>query len=179
MNLDIRSARKREAEILDHLMQSYLAEFATFESVETDQTGRYVYPFLSHYWEDPNRYPFLIRCDGDIAGFALLRFEVDPVAGREAMELAEFFVLPQFRRSRVGTAAARHLFDLFPGRWNVRVLKSNRNAYPFWRQVISDYTGNHYNEQPPGTAVGGNYTFTFQSATDADMPDDLDDLVDY
>lgn len=179
MNPEVRSARKNEATILDQLMQSYLAEFATFESVETDASGRYVYPFLSHYWEDPNRYPFLIRVDGDIAGFALVRFEVDVGTGREALDLAEFFVLPAFRRNRVGTAAARHLFDLFPGRWHVRVLKSNKNAQPFWRRVISEYTGQNYNEQAPGTAIGGNYTYTFLSATDADLPDDLDDLIDY
>lgn len=54
------------------------------------------------------------------------------------------------------------------------MLRSNKNAYPFWQQAVGHYTNNEYVEQPPMGAAGGVYTFSFMSATDADMPDDLD-----
>lgn len=176
----VTSAKKAEAPLLETLIQEYLAEFARFEAVEQDDSGRYVYPYLPHYWEDPNRYPFLFRLQDQVVGFALLRFEVDPVVGNERMELAEFFVREPFRRRGMGTRVAEHLWNLFPGRWVVRVLRSNRNAYPFWQQAIDRYTGAKFNESPPETAVGGAYTFTFESRASPEMPDDVEpDILDY
>lgn len=178
--LTVTSAKKSDKAELAAMLQDYLAEFARFDHVEQDENGRYRYPFLDHYWEDPNRYPFLFRLNGKGCGFALLRFEADPVSGREAMEMAEFYVEAAERRSGMGTQAARRLWDLFPGRWIVRVLKSNVDAFPFWRRVIDDYTGGRFDEQPPATAIGGAWTFTFESATSPDMPDGVEpELVDY
>lgn len=177
--LEIRSAKKSEKGIVEALMQDYMAEFATFEPVEQDADGKYVYPYLPHYWGDPNRYPFLIRVGEDIAGFALLRFEANPLDGQGEMEMAEFYVTPPFRRSAVGTRTAVHLWNLFPGKWVVRVLKSNKNAYPFWKRAIDDYTGGQYQEQAPAQAIGGFISFTFESATDASLPDNIEpDLLD-
>lgn len=178
MNLDIRSAKKNELETMDALMQSYLAEFNEFDEVERDEDGRFVYPYLPHYWEDPNRYPFLFRVNNEIVGFALVRFLVDPLNGREMLEMAEFYIVPSHRRGGIGTEAARRLWHLFPGRWRVEVMKSNKNAYPFWKGAISDYTETSYTEQPPERPVGGNYVFLFDSGGDVDVPDDFDP-VDY
>lgn len=178
--LDIRSAKRSEKPLLANLMQDYLAEFDTFDSVEQDADGQYRYPYFNHYWEDPNRYPFLIREAGEIAGFALLRYEADPLTGKGVMQVAEFFVTKPFRRRGIGAAAATRLWDLFPGEWSLMVLASNKNAYPFWKQVIGDYTGGNYTEQAPQRAIGGAFTFTFASATDAELPDDTDpDVYDF
>ena len=178
--LDIRSAKIADKPLLAGLMQQYLAEFATFETVEQDADGNYVYPYLDHYWGDPNRYPFLFHIADAPAGFALLRFEADPVTGQAVMHVAEFFVLPAFRRRGIGAWAAARLWDLFPGQWSLQVLRSNKNAYPFWKQVVSDYTDNNYSEQPPAQAIGGAFTFTFMSATDAELPDDIEpDIFDF
>ncbi len=179
MNLLVRSAKKAESATLAELLQDYLREFATFETVEQDESGQYIYPYLSHYWEDPNRYPFLFWLDEKPAGFALVRHEVDPQNGRQVMELAEFYVVPESRRAGLGEAAATWLWNLFPGPWCVRVLRSNKNAQPFWRKVISDYSDSRYHEQQPGGFAGGFYTFTFDSGTDLDLPDDLSpDFID-
>lgn len=178
--LRVTSAKKREQDQLAVLLQDYLAEFDEFENVEKNDDGTYAYPFLPHYWEDPNRYPFLFRTDDAHAGFALLRFEVDPASGRESMEMAEFYIAPPYRRHGYGRQAARRLWDLFPGRWVVRVLKSNTRAYPFWKTIIDEYTGGRFDEQPPSGPIGGMYTFTFESATSAEIPDDVEpDLLDF
>lgn len=172
--LDVRSAKQAEKPLLAALMQDYLAEFDTFDSVERNADGSYSYPYLDHYWQDPNRYPFLFRVDDELAGFALIRFEADPLTGQGVMHLAEFFVTKPFRRQGVGTAAAIRLWDLFPGKWSLMVLASNKNAYPFWQQAVGNYSRGNYTEQRPQQAIGGAYTFTFMSETDADLPDDID-----
>lgn len=179
MNVLVRSAKRAQAPQLAELLQDYLREFATFESVDQDESGQYVYPYLAHYWEDPNRYPFLFWLDERPVGFALLRHDMDPSTGRQVMDLAEFFVIPDVRRSGLGQAAAHRLWDLFPGPWTLRVLRSNKNAQPFWRKVISRYTGSRYHEQPPEGFAGGFYTFTFTSGSDLDLPDDISpDFID-
>ncbi|MCB1694094.1 MAG: GNAT family N-acetyltransferase [Pseudomonadales bacterium] len=180
MTVVVSSAKAGERQVVAALMQDYLAEFATFDYVEQDADGRYVYPYLPHYWEDPHRYPFLLRVDDEIAGFALTRLEADPANGRMVMDMAEFYVVPAYRRRGVGDAAARRLWDLFPGNWSVRVLASNKGAYPFWKQAISSYTDNQFREESPQRPVGGIYTFTFATGTDVDIPDDLEpDFLDY
>lgn len=179
-SLEIRSAKKAEIPVMAALMDAYLAEFATFDTVPTDADGNYFYPYFNHYWEDPNRYPFLFRVDDKTAGFAMLRFEADPVAGFQVMHVAEFYVTPDFRRHGIGTEAATRLWDLFPGRWSLKVLSTNKKAYPFWKQAVSDYTQNDYTEQGPIGAVADGTTFTFESRVEADLPDDIDpDVFDF
>ncbi|MCB1646020.1 MAG: GNAT family N-acetyltransferase [Pseudomonadales bacterium] len=178
--VDVRSAKKSEQPVVEALLQLYLYDFTEFENLPINDRGRFDYPYLPHYWEDPSRYPFLFRHDGKLSGFALLRYDTDPVNGQQTMEMAEFFVLKNQRRQGIGEAAARRLFDLFPGKWVVRVLKSNRAAYSFWKQLISAYTKDQFMESDNQALVGGSYEFSFESQTDMEMPEDLDiDILDY
>ncbi len=170
----VRSAKRGDKAVIEDMLQAYLGEFAKFEQVEQDEDGQFIYPYLDFYWEDPNRYPFLLCTENELAGFALCRFEVDPVSGREQMEMAEFFVKPEFRRTGVGREAAAWLWNLFPGRWIVRVLKSNKRAMPFWETVIGEYTNGSFDQQPPSTPIGGAVSFTFESSTSAALPDDVE-----
>jgi predicted acetyltransferase len=43
------------------------------------------------------------------------------------------------RRGGIGTAAARQIFSLYPGRWEVAVARRNLGALPFWRQAINGH----------------------------------------
>lgn len=38
-------------------------------------------------------------------------------------------------------AAARHVWTMFPGTWQVRVMESNRAALNFWQRAIAAFTG--------------------------------------
>jgi len=177
MSVDVRSAKQHEASILENLLQLYVHDFSEFEEIYPGADGRYAYPYLAHYWEDPGRYPFLIRVDNNLAGFALLRLDSDPVTGQQAMDVAEFFVLRTYRRHGVGARAARKLWDLFPGQWHVRVLNSNEAAYHFWKTIIGEYTNSRFSESVTDTA-GRTTVFVFQSETDSEMPDVPLDTID-
>lgn len=146
MEVTARPAEKNEQPILENLMELYLHDFSEFIDIDVSDEGRYGYQYLQLYWEDPDRHPFLIRVDEKLAGFALLRLEKDPANGLPQMDMTEFFILRRHRRLKIGSAAAVILWDLFPGHWQVRVMKSNKNAYPFWKQNIASYTDNHFDE---------------------------------
>jgi predicted acetyltransferase len=75
---------------------------------------------------------------GKYAGFALVDDSVSLSANEHWM--AQFFVLRRYRRQGVGSAAAKRVFDLIRGRWEVGQMRMNLPAQTFWRKTISEYT---------------------------------------
>ena len=135
--------------VMGNLMQLYLHDFSSFAAspdLQIREDGTFDYPYLEHYWSDPDRHPFLIRSDRNLAGFALVRRERDPESGQPVTDLAEFFVLRGFRRRHIGTEAAMMLWDRFPGHWQVRVMSENRVACQFWKPLIETHTGGAFTE---------------------------------
>ena len=100
------------------------------------------YAPLPLYWFEPERrFPFLIRCDGKLAGFALATRGSPATDDPDVYDVAEFFVLRRYRRASVGRTAAHLLWDRLPGRWFVRVFVGNTAAANFWSGVIAEYAG--------------------------------------
>lgn len=88
-----------------------------------------------------------IRADGRVAGFVFVRphshIDGDPTVS----DVAQFFVLPDDRRTGVGRAAAALAFARRPGRWEVREMAVHLVAQRFWRRAISEHTGDRYSER--------------------------------
>jgi predicted acetyltransferase len=134
-------ATQADAQVLANLLELYIHDLsAVFPRVELGEDGRYGYPKLPLYWsEQDQRFPFLIRCDARLAGFALVTREQGTRSG-EAFDIAEFFILRQHRRSGIGRRAAVLLWRRLPGSWTVRVSEGNRGALRFWARVIADFS---------------------------------------
>ncbi|MBS05239.1 MAG: GNAT family N-acetyltransferase [Gammaproteobacteria bacterium] len=180
MDIKVTSAKNSERDILANLLNLYLHDFSEFDDVDIEPDGTFAYPYLDHYWEDPNRYPFIIRADGTLAGFALIRILSEPRTGESVIEMSEFFVIRRLRRSGVGTAAARRLWDLFVGNWQVDVMAANVQALPFWRLAVEDYSEGAFTEERTGTRANEWTSFRFVSGRDVELPDDLDgNVLDY
>ena len=97
----------------------------------------------------PHQHALVIRADGARAGFAFVGeapFE-HMTAGLD-FRLCEFFVLRSLRSRGVGRAAARAVFDHFPGRWEVEEMRRNEPAVRFWRRVLGEYTSGAFEEAP-------------------------------
>ena len=128
-SIEIVDATIAQKPIFEHLLELYRHDFSVYDDEDVGDDGRYGYPYLDRYWTEPGRHPYLLRVDGHLAGFALVR-SGDP------SDMAEFFVMRKYRRGGVGTAFARNLFDRFPGRWQVRQMRRNQPAQTFWRRII-------------------------------------------
>ena len=134
MNVVIGKANLSEAPILANLFELYLHDFSEVEpaSICIGPDGRYSPPdALARYWHDPQRHPFLIRTDGQLAGFALVKRGLPMTGDLNAMDLAEFFVLRPYRRHGAGP-------------WVLRVLAQHTAALSFWLRTIADYTEGRY-----------------------------------
>ncbi len=88
-------------------------------------------------WASGTNYPYLLRVDGELAGFAAVGIDV---ATRE-FYLQEFFILRKFRRQGIGTAVVAKLLAQFSDAWRIDWLAANHPAGAFWPTAIERYTG--------------------------------------
>ncbi|PON15168.1 GNAT family N-acetyltransferase [Candidatus Entotheonella serta] len=142
--IDVLAAEASTQSIIANLLELYLHDFSDFANMDIGEDGRFGYPYLNTYWQENNRYPFLIRANTKLAGFALVRQGTHDPDDPESMNLAEFFVLRRWLRCGVGQAAAHLIFHRFPGAWKVRVIKTNVGALTFWEKVIASYTKDRF-----------------------------------
>jgi predicted acetyltransferase len=131
-------ASRADAATLANLSQLYIHDLsAIFPNVELGQDGLFRYDHLPLYWSQPDdRFPFLIRSQGKLAGFALVTRGSPAEDDPNVLDIAEFFVARRFRRAGVGREAARLLWTALPGKWTVRVSEGNDGALRFWEPVV-------------------------------------------
>lgn len=130
-----------DAGLLANLLELYIHDLSEVFPVELKPDGRFGYPKLPQYFSEPaRRFPFLVKRDGKVAGFAFAVRGSPVVADPEVFDVAEFFVMRAHRRGGTGRHAAFALWDRFPGKWTVRVSQGNRTALPFWDRVVGEYT---------------------------------------
>jgi predicted acetyltransferase len=137
MKVEVLPAEEADRPIVRNLLQLYLHDFSEYDGNLVAADGRYEYPYLSRYWEDRDRHPFLIRAEGELGGFALIKKGSELAGDKQAMDVAEFFVLRGHRRKGIGREAFQQILDMFPGPWVVRVQDGIPGALAFWDRVIS------------------------------------------
>lgn len=130
MEVTLARAIQSDRDAVGRLLEFNAYEFSRLDGRSIGSDARYGYRYLDAYWAEPGRFPYLIRADGELAGLALVR------RVRADWFLSEFLVLPKFRRTGVGTQAARHLFSAHQGSWRVHQVAHHDQATQFWRHAI-------------------------------------------
>ncbi len=147
MKFELQEVKEQDKEVIYNLMQLYTYELSFFEDETTDfkllDSGLYVMSkYVEMYWTSDKRHPYILKCDNELAGFVLARYNED---GKN--EIAEFFVLNKYRRSGAGKFMANEMFELYKGPWEVRTLLKNERAQNFWRNVIREFSNNNFEEK--------------------------------
>ena len=145
MKVVVELAGFEDKAVVRRLMELYHYDFTEFLPLELNEHGEFGYRYLDHYWaadERETRLPFLVRADGKLAGFAFVRRK-----GDGPWKMAEFFVMRQYRRAGVGSQAARAVFAQCAGAWEVHQVLANTPAQAFWRRVIGEVTGGHFEDE--------------------------------
>lgn len=138
--------KEQDKKIIYNLMQLYKYELSFFEDETTNfqllDTGLYAMSkYIELYWREENRHPYILKCNGDLAGFVLERFNEENMN-----EIAEFFVLNKYRKLGAGTFMAKEMFKRYKGKWEIRTLLKNKRAREFWRKVVKDASNGNYEE---------------------------------
>ena len=140
--IEVNPAAADQAPILASLLELYAHDFSEFLHLDVGADGKFnCFPSLPLYWSDPDRHPFLVKVDGNLAGLVLVKRGSDFSSRAEVWDMAEFFVVRAYRRRGVGTQIAKLVWERFPGPWEVRVMEVNISARRFWERAIPQFTG--------------------------------------
>lgn len=140
-------AGREDKTLPETLLQLYQYDFSEIMDGDTAADGRFEYVSLDDAWPQPGYHAYIVRVDGQLAGFALVTRRSHFTGDTNVTDMEEFFIMRKYRRAGVGREVATRLFDLFPGRWEVREPEPNAGATAFWRRVIGEYTGGRYQDQ--------------------------------
>ncbi len=159
MNIQIELLSVEQKSLLIQLMELYNYDFTLYEDVDVNEYGYYGYAHIDDYWNEDGRFPYLIRVNSKIAGFALICPHCDYIEGKNTRCISEFFVMFKYRRLGVGAYVANKIFDLHKGQWEVCHLNTNLPARNFWSEVIDEYTNGDYTECGTDKDVKRGFTF--------------------
>ena len=158
LRLRVERLRPREHPLLRRLYDAYLEELTSFgASYRRRADGRWEYrppggdwgPDHLPYWlgKGPEHHVLLFRLGREVIGFAMVGLRPARwMSPRTDACVSEFFVAPHARRRGVGEAAARRIFERFPGRWEILEVPGNAPAIAFWRRVVGRYTRGRFEE---------------------------------
>lgn len=140
-NFGLARAEVQHQPYLREALNAYLRELSTMEGADAEAREALrragdrplPYPWFDSYWKESGRFPFLIQMQEELAGFCFLRD-----AGTH-WEIAEFYVLPGFRRRGAGAEAVRAVVDFCRSQSRhallcADVLPWNTAALAFWQR---------------------------------------------
>ena len=133
-----------DKEVLFRLLQYSLFEESATDGNQINQDGLFEYKWFDAYFSDPAREAFLIKEKDteNLLGFAMVCEHVRVL--KIGHSIAEFMVLPQYRRNKIGTKAAHQIFKMHDGGWEVKPSQGSEKAFKFWENVIQTFTQNEY-----------------------------------
>ncbi len=121
---------------------------------------------MAAWWREPERlFPYLIRVDGQPAGFNLVAARARLPEGIDAdFVVHEFFVVHAYRGSDVAERAARLGFERHPGSWEVVTYPNHARAAAFWRRTCRGFSSDSYSEDERDHVWGRKLVFTFDNS---------------
>ena len=146
----VRRATEADRSLLWSLLQKYLYEMSAVFGLDMDAAGDYDYPWFDAYFREPDRVAWLILDDGAPAGFALVN-AVSCMGEAIDRAMAEFTIVPRYRRRGFAMEAVKRVFAALPGRWEIKYSEDNPPARAFWTAVARPYA-------PRVTALGDGET---------------------
>lgn len=122
-----------------NLLQYMLFETSPSGKNVANEDGSFDYKYFDNYFTDSDRDAYLIKSKtGELMGFVMINQYLQKV--KTGHSIAEFLVLPRFRRNGVGSEVAKRCFAMYPGSWEVGPADRSEPAYRFWKNVIDGVT---------------------------------------
>ena len=133
-----------DKEILYRLLQFSLFEESEFDLNEMNNEAIYEYKWFDSYFTEDNRVAYFIKelNSNKLLGFAMVNNYTKK--SDNGHSIAEFMIIPKYRRNKLGKKVAIDLFKLYQGNWEVSPSFGSKIAYKFWNNVIYEYTGGKY-----------------------------------
>ena len=144
MDIMLEKVQADKKDILFRLLQYSLYEESSNDQNDIGEDALFKYPWFEHYFVEEDREAYFIRDRKaeNLLGFVMVNAYLQKNA--DGRSIAEFMVLPRFRRNKIGKEAAVMCFKKHRGNWEVSPAYGSSKAYLFWKNVIDEYTGGNY-----------------------------------
>lgn len=142
--LEIIQATIADKEAINNLMEKYLYEFSQWELTDVNSSGLYAYEWLDCYFTEKQRFPYILKVDGNLAGFILVSDYPEVPEETTDFCLSEFFIMHKYRRMGFGKEAAFYVFNQHKGKWQLKRHPHNKASVYFWDNVVSEYTSGNF-----------------------------------
>lgn len=141
MDIILEKVEECKKDVLYRLLQYSLFEESISDQNDMNEEALFEYPWFEHYFTEEGREACFIREKGTdkLLGFAMINTYVQRFDSGHS--IAEFMVLPKFRRNNIGKKAAFACFGRYSGNWEVSPSYGSERAYLFWKHVIDEYSG--------------------------------------
>lgn len=136
--IKLKAVEKEEKKLLYNLLQKYLYEMTEFYDIEADAEGNYIYEYFEDYFGDTTRKALFILWDEKVVGFVLVN-KHSAIGGDPDYAIAEFTILPKYRKCCIAKRAVQLLFEKYPGSWEVKYHVLNIPAMRLWRSVAAPF----------------------------------------
>lgn len=131
-----------DKDILYRLLQYSLFEESLTDQNEMNNEAIFEYKYFDSYFQDNNREAYIIKEQetNKILGFAMVNQYMQK--SKDGYSIAEFMIVPKYRRLKIGKRVAIELFNMHKGNWEVKPSYGSAVALAFWKSVIDEYTQN-------------------------------------
>lgn len=130
----------RKKDILRKYFNDYFVELAQMDyDIKFDKNGIPIYKWFDNYFSDYGRYAFFLYIDDCISGFAMVR-----LLKQDKYEMAEFYVLPDYRCNGNAIWFANQVISLFDGDFELSAKLCNIRAIKFWSKLSKEYNCENY-----------------------------------
>lgn len=142
MDYEIVSVNKSEKDKLYRLLQYALYDGSQYIDNDVNDECVFEYEWFDNYFSDDDRNAYFIKKEHNYLGMVLINENLK--FNNSGKCIAEFLILPKYRRNYIGKRVAFDIFENFIGNWEVQPIKNNPSAYSFWKNIISEYTMGNY-----------------------------------
>ena len=91
MEITLQPVHYQKKHILWNLLELYCYDFSPYIDTDVNDSGRFGYRYLDHYWTEKDRHPFLILFQEKIIGFVLVNQHFRLTENKGCHSIAEFF----------------------------------------------------------------------------------------
>lgn len=144
MEIILEKVELKNKEVLFRLLQYSLFEESATDLNEMNEEAVFEYKWFDNYFTDEDRVAYFMKSDNKLLGFVMVNKHLEKIQSDNAHSIAEFMIIPKYRRQNIGKKVAIKIFDEFGGDWEVKPSYGSEIAYKFWENVIDTYTNGNY-----------------------------------
>lgn len=148
MDYEIIKVEKKDKDKLYRLLQYALYDGSQYIDNEIDEDCLFEYGWFDNYFTDDDRDAYFIKNGDKYLGMVMVNENLK--FNEEGKCIAEFLIMPRFRRHHLGKKVAYDVFEMFKGDWEVQPMENNPTAYSFWKNIINEYTNGNYRVKNDG-----------------------------